>query len=348
MKRSFGLDVIRCFAVLFIVCVHFFLNTSFYTVPFEGANMLFQAALRWVFIICVPLFLILSGYLQSKKALYENYYEDMTPMLGIYILYSILSIAVRTLYFKEYRTIMEWIADVMAFRANGYSWYINMYIGLYLLIPFLNILFNNIKSRREHNILLLTMIFTTGLPGFFNNAPEHIKFLHFPDWWLPLYPITYYFIGAYIREYPLKLNKLLAAVLFVLLVAFETLITSQFSKGRIFYNGVGDYGSILILIQAVMFFLILYDIDTNSKGLKSLCAAISSAALDIFLCSYISDRIVYSFVMAKLFISQQQIIFYFVFIIAATFTLSTVVALTRISLLRTIYIVKKLYRHKIK
>lgn len=335
MKRLFGLDVIRSFAVLFVICIHFFLNTSFYVVPFEGANMLFQASLRWVFIICVPLFLILSGYLQSEKTPAENYYKAITPMLGIYILYSILSIAVRTLYFKEYRTIIGWIADIMSFRANGYSWYINMYIGLYLLIPFLNILFNNIKNRREHNILLLTMIFITGIPGFFNNAPENIKFLHFPDWWLTLYPITYYFLGAYIREYRVKLNKPLAAVLFLLLVSFETLITSQLSKGRIFYNGVGDYGSILILLQAALFFLIFYDIDTNRKRLKSFCATISTVSLDIFLCSYISDRIVYDFVMNKIFVSQQQIIFYFIFIVAATLMLSAAIALIRLGLSRT-------------
>lgn len=329
MKRSFGLDVIRTFAVFFVLCTHFFLNTNFYKVPFTGNSMLFQAFLRWTFIICVPLFLMLTGYLQTKKELDVNYYENIIPLLGIYILYSVLSILVRTFYFKEQEPTLVWLSDIVAFKANGYSWYINMYIGLYLLIPFLNIIFNNIKSQKEHKKLILTMVFMTGLPGFFNNIPGHINILRFPDWWLILYPITYYFLGAYIREYQIKMNKIAAGILFISVVSIETFISAFYSRGRNFYNAVGDYGSILILIQTVLFFLIFYDIETNNRYIKIFFTTISVISLDIYLCSYISDRIVYDYVMNNLYISQQQIIYYFVFIIVTTFTLSAFVAFIR-------------------
>ena len=340
-SRSFGLDVIRTFAVLFVLCTHFFLNTEFYKVPFTGGSMLIQAFLRWMFIICVPLFLMLTGYLQVKKEAGSNYYENLTSILGIYVLYSVLAILMRVLYFKEQESLIVWISDTIGFRANGYSWYINMYIGLYLLIPFLNIIFNNLKNQREHRRLLFTMIFLTALPGFFNNIPGYINIFRFPDWWMMLYPITYYFLGAYIREYRTKINKTLAGILLISIVLIETCITAFYSKGRNFYNAVGDYGSILILIQTVLFFLLFYDIETGKKHIKSIFSVISIISLDIYLCSYISDRVVYDYVMNKIFISQQQIIYYFIPIIVTTFIMSGIVGFIRYKVNDAIFIKNK-------
>lgn len=329
MKRLFGLDLIRTFAILFVLGVHFFLNTDFYNVPCAGISMLFQAFLRWIFIICVPLFLLLTGYLQAKKELERNYYKNIIPILGVYVLYSALSIIVRTYYFKEQEPFIVWISSIMGFSADGYSWYINMYIGLFLLIPFLNIMFGNLKKQKDRKILILTMIFLTGLPGFFNAIPSLSGVIHFPDWWSTLYPITYYYLGAYIREYRIKINKIIAGILFAFTTIFETLITAYFSNGINFFNAVGEYGSVVILIQSVLFFLIFYDIKSNRKYIIKIFSTISLLSLDIYLCSYISDRIVYDYVMSYIYRSQQQIIYYSLFIVIASFILSATVAFLR-------------------
>ena len=341
MKRSFGLDIIRAFAVLFVLCTHFFLNTEFYKVPFTGGSMLIQAFLRWMFIICVPLFMMLTGYLQVKKEAGSNYYENLTSVLGIYILYSVLAILVRVLYFKEQETLIVWLSDIIGFRANGYSWYINMYIGLYLLIPFLNIVFNNLKNQREHRRLLFTMIFITALPGFFNNIPGYINIFRFPDWWMTLYPITYYFLGAYIREYKIKINKTVAGILLIATILVETIISAFFSRGRNFYNAVGDYGSILILIQTALFFLIFYDIETDKKHIKTVFSVISIISLDIYLCSYISDRVIYDYVINNIYVSQQQIVYYFIPIVMASFVIAGIVGLIRYKINDIIFIKDK-------
>jgi len=325
MKRLFGLDLIRTFAVVFILCIHFFLNTNFYKVPFEGYNLLFQASLRWLVIICIPLFLMLSGYLLTRKKLYLNHYEDIFPLLGIYILYSIVAIIVRAFYFDEQQPLEVWVRDIIIFRANGYSWYINMYIGLFLLMPFLNIIFDNLKNQQEHNVLIFTMIFITALPGCFESHPYHF----FPDWWMKIYPITYYYIGAYIRQYQIKINKLLAVALFISIIMIDTALSAHFSKDRIFFNAVGDYGSILILAQAVLFFLIFYDIEINNKFINKFVSFISIMSLDIYLLSYATDMIVYDYVMKKIYETQQQIFPYFIIIVLTSFGMSVAGAFIR-------------------
>jgi surface polysaccharide O-acyltransferase-like enzyme len=164
----------------------------------------------------------------------------------------------------------------------------------------------------------------TSLPQFFNNI-----LAVFPDWWMSIYPLTYYFIGAYIKEYQVKINKTLAGVLFALTILAEVLITILFSKGGDFSGVVGNYGSIIILLGSVLFFLIFYNADIKNGAVKGFIAWISILSLDIYLCSYITDRLVYKYVMANIFVSQQQILYYMVFIVPATFLSAALISLCR-------------------
>ena len=66
-KRVAGLDIIRALAVLFVISVHYFKNTIFYSIPMTGKTMIILNSLRWLFFICVPLFMILTGYLSRNK-----------------------------------------------------------------------------------------------------------------------------------------------------------------------------------------------------------------------------------------------------------------------------------------
>lgn len=70
MKRVFGLDLIRFFAIFSVISVHFFLNNGFYTFPVKGGRMFISINLRWLFFSGVPLFLLLTGYLNNKKKIF--------------------------------------------------------------------------------------------------------------------------------------------------------------------------------------------------------------------------------------------------------------------------------------
>ena len=66
-ERNINLDLIRCVAVIFVISVHFCLNSAFYEVTCSGMRMLIMYILRTAFITCVPLFLMLTGYLMKKN-----------------------------------------------------------------------------------------------------------------------------------------------------------------------------------------------------------------------------------------------------------------------------------------
>ena len=112
---------------------------------------------------------------------------------------------------------------------NQYSWYVNMYIGLYLLIPFLNLLWNSIENKNGHVLLVLILLAMTVLPSVFNvyNFGEQGMLVRpyltitynklVPDWWTGIYPITYYYIGTYIKHY-VEIKKVNTKKVFAVLI----------------------------------------------------------------------------------------------------------------------------------
>ena len=86
VKRNPAMDFIRCFAFFSVVSVHFFLNNGFYSQELIGKRMYLMTCMRHFFMVCVPLFLVLTGYLMRKKQLSKKYYLKGTKTISIYIL----------------------------------------------------------------------------------------------------------------------------------------------------------------------------------------------------------------------------------------------------------------------
>ena len=91
-NRSVGLDVTRIYAFLSVVAVHSFLNTEFYSSTVIGKKMYVMVIFRTAFMVCVPLFLLLTGYLVSAKNTELNsscilkYYKKLLPLTLKYII----------------------------------------------------------------------------------------------------------------------------------------------------------------------------------------------------------------------------------------------------------------------
>ena len=166
--RDDKLDIIRIFALFCVISVHFFLNSGFYTEIVIGKKMYIMSILRSFFIICVPLFIMLTGYLLNGKTLSRKYYKGIIKTLITYLLCSIFYSLFLKFYLKEDINLSIFLKNLSTYRGTQYSWYIEMYIGLFLLIPFLNIIINNLKSKREYHMLLITLIVLVGLPNVLN------------------------------------------------------------------------------------------------------------------------------------------------------------------------------------
>ena len=189
------------------------------------------------------------------------------------------------------------VFSIFNFTAGSYSWYVNMYIGLFLMAPLLNVIFNALGRKRLH-VLLGTLVFAIALPAAFNplllNIPK-LSYLHFPNWWQGLYPILYYFIGAYIGKYRIEIRKSVCAAVVAILVCLQTGL--QMLLNRYQFNNwfMSDYGSLFVVAESLALFLMFYSADVKSLFVKTVTKHISTLSLEIYLFSKITDSYLYSY-----------------------------------------------------
>ncbi len=311
-NRNSALDLLRCFALLMVVLVHFFLNTGYYDQTVEGWGMYALTLVRSGATICVPLFLMLSGYLMHDRNPTRAYYCKLIKTLVLYVLASLACGAVNWGYNyimgRETLSLWEMILGIFAFNTAPYGWYVEMYLCLFLLIPFLNVLYNNLSGKQEKALLLLILLGMTALPPVVNSFrlvdiswwlkpssnQEYTPLI--PDWWNRLYPLTYYYLGCWLREYPLQLKKrtaLLGASLAILLTGTYCYYRSM---GTCFLWGPWqEQSSLLVLVPAVLLFDCLAKLDLSrwSPGSRKWLARCSDWCFGAYLLSWIFDKAVY-------------------------------------------------------
>lgn len=290
-KRNPALDIIRIIALTGVIAVHFFLNTEFYYFIVAGKRLFLMTVLRNALMVCVPLFLILSGYLMNKKSLSKKYYYGLEKTISIYLSISIITILYRSIILKESYSFGGVIFQILGFSAAPYSWYIEMYIGLYLLIPFLNVLYNGLEGQRQKQVLILTLLFLTSLPNIVNTQQDIL-----PNWWSIIYPLTYYFLGCYLNEFPWKCsNRLNACVFFTMVVLFGS-FNFVMSHDRLYFDGPWqDWGSLPIVIMTICVFSFVLNLNLQklSTTIRNCLAEISDLCLGVYLISYIFDSCYY-------------------------------------------------------
>lgn len=73
------------FSIFSVISVRFFLQNGFYKNIVEGERMFIMNIMCSFLIICVPLFMTLSGFLMRNKKLTLGYYKKFgKPTLHIY------------------------------------------------------------------------------------------------------------------------------------------------------------------------------------------------------------------------------------------------------------------------
>ena len=73
-------------ALVAVLVMHYYDNSGFYTVVMDSPGDFAMAALRLLFTVCVPFFLMLIGYLCHRKILFRRYHLGLLRILALYVL----------------------------------------------------------------------------------------------------------------------------------------------------------------------------------------------------------------------------------------------------------------------
>ena len=310
MKRQSGIDLIRITGLFFVVGVHQFLYNRFYYEPQTGFWMWSADVWRWLFFCCNGIFMMLSGYLRCNKTDLHDCYRGLIPVLVGYTLCCCVIFPVQILNGEEMPLLAietdSWLKRYVTF--GNYAWYVEMYIGLVLVSPVINLGLKQMENKKLGRFANI-MVFVTS--AHYMTALDLI-----PDYWSALYPVTYYILGAAIRRLQPKVKPwegLGMALLISMGLAVSSILTTDegFSKG--FTQG---YGGFWTMLTASGVFLGLYRVKVSQDTGKVL-AWLAGGVFEGYLLSKIFD--LWSYPLVKQWHTPEKLWLVFLVVTVPTF-----------------------------
>lgn len=294
-ERMQGLDIIRTLAIFFVFLIHMIAITEATKSDVADIKWGIMNVARFLALNCVPLFLLLTGFLQSRKRLTLRHYTGGIPLIFSYLSVSAI---VALLYTTEFGApgdrVDRLILHIFDF-SFGYAWYVEMYLCIFLLIPFLNILFDALEQRGQL-ALIGVLVLLTMVPSLVGNFQvTGIWFEIIPDFLENMYVIAYYFIGAYIARYRPSPKKFWCVIASIIVLLGETLAVWLWRDSEYSWHICNEFNCLTHAVVSVCIFLFFYDIKPNCRALNFVFGEISVCSFEMYLLSYFTDKWFYKY-----------------------------------------------------
>lgn len=296
-KRDVNLDIIRIIAFMLVVLVHFMFYIGIYDFPSDGQSFLFIFISNFLTICgkaCIPLFLLLTGVLQNNVTIGKKYFYGFFRICLTYFLCSIFCIIMKKL--MHVRGLKYCILDILNYQSCDYAWYIAMYLGLYLIIPFLNMLWNSINEDRTRKLLILFLSIVTISPSLVNSISNLLYegLNPIPEYWSNIYPITYFYLGKFICEKRQYIKTKLVLPLFVIVVCALSFLNIILNSPSCVHDGLWlSWGGFECTSVGLLIFLIVYSMKNIHIKSTRIIETLSKSTLAAYLVSCIFDRWLY-------------------------------------------------------
>lgn len=289
--RNFNLDIIRCIAIAFVICIHSMgkLNDNV-EIPTSDINYIMYLFLSSIIYMGVPLFVMLSGALLIGKSEAPQIFlkKRLKRILIPFLIWSIIVFCLDKITNHQTFDIIQSITDFsvkfLTSGVHGIYWYIYMLIGLYLLTPILQKVFKDISpSLRNYLIIVITLsiIIQHIVPHIYVEKSIFFKY-SFPY----LIYIGYYIGGYYFYAYANKTKKFRKITICGFLVFYLIGIINTIKPFTTFP---------IQFFQSLFFFGILLSTKIKASGnkLNTFITFISNTSYGIYLSHFLFISILY-------------------------------------------------------
>ena len=277
LKRNSNFELMRIVSMFMIVVWHGLQHTNM-IYQSSGTLSLVSTFLYIIMSVHVNSFVLLTGYFQYNKIMKP---KKVINLLGQTWFYNIMFVVLTIIFGVSTLSGLEIIENTSILSINNY-WFINYYIVLYLLTPFLN-KFIEAANRKEHKKVILLMFLCLSVLPFItrqrmiaNNGLTIISFLFL------------YLVGAYLGKYPIKESyhfrnisnnkkQLLFLILFFFF-GFVNFINYQFgnilldsgnsiiqSVGQTITTGIIGFSSPFVVLASICYLLFFVTLHFKSK-----------------------------------------------------------------------------------
>ncbi len=374
IKRDTSADIIRIIAFILVLILHFLDHTDYYNAGIDSAPVYFAVFARTISETSVSLFIMITGFLFITKwkddpafdtKQIKIHYKKLLNIYGVYTLCVLFKIAFYVFVQNNSYNLRGVINEILGFK--DYTWYMSMYFGLFLMMPFLNLLWKNLPDDKAKRSLIIVLLLLTVVPSVFNSFSYLTPgaFLHptmtkqwdklFPDWWEMIFPLTYYFLGGYIREK--TENRKFSAVKTLILFAslsISLLFCGAYNiwRSKPYAQIIGpwaDWRGWQNLLLATLIFLFFKSINFNRLPdlLRSAIGKLSKLTFAAFIVSYAVDLYVYGIVNDRYEYFAQKV-HLIIICVPIVFTISLLIAFAIEAIAKLIGLVSKTVSQKTK
>lgn len=320
--RESGIDLVRTIASVAVILSHYFILTEFNNTEYEGISMFCQAVLASP-LIGSDLFMMLTGYLCCDRKIEKSGWRGWKKVMLSYLLFSILMALVRIFYEGEKLGVGDVVKGMLSFSLIPYAWYVEMWIGLFLMAPFINHFFQSLPSRKVQLLAIFVLAIVTLPSDLTNRYGLYIL----PQYWNAMYPIVLYMAGCYVRQYKPKLSKPRLSII-LLIVIFSSPIINLYVIYPTYLHLLGGRGGVFSVFMAVGAFLLFYDMKLKGAA-ASFVRIWALCSFDIFLSSAIFDRLLYPEWMSRYFSDQSQFGLFLPLVVGSVLVLSFSTAISK-------------------
>lgn len=261
-NRDSNIELLRIVLILMVITLHYCNSAMGGLLPNTHVlqNKIIGNIAESVSIIAVNVFILITGYYSYNKNSVKL--KKIINLWMITILYGLVLTIIGLSIEKQY-SVAIFIDLIVNSVLN--QWFVVIYSILYLTIPFLNKLLDNLNRKQIQIFLSINILFFYFWPTFINKVSVNDSGYGITNF------VTLYIIGFYIRKYGSFVKRKSLNIIIYLLSSFITAVI-----GFLFGRGYA-YNSIFVLIACVEFFEFFKSIHLSTNNFINYLATFTFA-----------------------------------------------------------------------
>ena len=283
-KRNIALDLLRVVAMIMIVTLHVMAKgkaLSIEDVPIK----IFAWTLEAFCFVAVNVYVLISGYflVDSKFKV-----KKVFILWGEVLFYSWTIFAVAKVCGDDNIGLRDLVYTIFPVLTKENYWFITVYLLLYVLSPFINVMINNISKKQHFNLCLILIVFFSIISFLL----PHDSLIDSTCGTGIIWFVSLYIVAAYIKKY-IAIDKtqrklyLFSYIMFSLLTVVFLfgceLIVSFLNMPNLTYGRIYSYSPFFVFMASVSLFMLFRTIDIRNYKFAKVISLFAPLTFGVYL-----------------------------------------------------------------
>lgn len=283
--RDSNFELMRLISMFFIVIYHFIIPTGGNIInTTDGMTNVVLDLLCLLIVVHVNSFILITGYFQCEK---KFSWKKVLSLIGLAWFYKLIIGFIFLITGLHNFNLTDFILLLSPFEFEN-NWFLTVYISLYLLSPYINIMLDKLDQKNHRKLALLLIIMFSIIPTITNQhtfSNYGFSIIHF---------VFIYILGAYLKKYPISQNihfrnysnrkKIFLFLGTFLFCGIFNFLLYEFCENVVLINNnnlivyisncikenMFNYQNPILIVQSIAYFLIFENIKFQNKWINSI------------------------------------------------------------------------------